>query len=408
MPLCCAQARKPGDNRTRNKHDMKYLTLATAFLLLAGYSEAQFLKKLKEKTEKVIENKATGSGNSNTGQPEAKPAATETPASQGAKPSGDCKPVFTLEKDERFLYDETSISGYHNELRYAFVIQNKKYEYFLVENGARTGPFKEAPMASLSRTMEASTDNPDDEISMGNERKDPVALQYSKTINGKLFIVFNGKNYGPYDYVSKMLVSPDKKKFFAVVVNGGQTPMMAQMGMGNVYLVNEGSLNLRAGEGGMSLPLRFTINNSFTHCMATVMDQQSQQVLTISSAGKKESGNMADLYAGNSPRPILNDKGDIISIPAQSPTQLMVNGQEAANFKVPIRNRNLLYLTSDLSKSLYYENGVIYRGNGTEESLKDVLFPRFLTLNNETAVYYFNVYTNESGAKEVYLCKKVL
>lgn len=387
---------------------MKYILLAAVFLFTAGSTQAQLLKKLKEKTEKVIENKATGNPGSNAGQSEAKPAAAEAGTTQGAKPSGDCKPVFTLETDERFFYDETNVMGYNNQLSYAFVIQNRKYEYFLVENGVRTGPFKEAPMASVRREMTSSDDNEKDEISMGNERKDPVALQYSKTINGKLFIVFNGKNYGPYDYVSKMLVSPDKKRFFAAVVMGGQTPMMAQMGMGNVYMVNEGTLKTRAGDGVMSMALRFTVNSSFSHCMITVMDQQTQQLLTVTSAGKQEAGNMADMYSGNSPKSMLTTTGDILSIPPQSPTQLLLNGQEVANFKVPIRNRSQLFLTPNLSKSVYFENGVLYRGDGSEEHLKGVLFPRFVTLNDETSVYYFNMYTNESGAKEVHLCKKVL
>jgi hypothetical protein len=117
---------------------------------------------------------------------------------------------------------------------------------------------------------------------------------------------------------------------------------------------------------------------------------------------------MADMYSGNSSSTFVSDKGDIISVPSQSPTQVLVNGVEAASFKVPIKSMSRLFLTPDISRSVYYEKGTIYRADGTEESLSGVLFPRVVTINKETAVYYFKIYTNENGGKDVYLCKKVL
>ena len=89
---------------------------------------------------------------------------------------------------------------------------------------------------------EDGSDNKSDEVALG-DNKDPVAIQYSKTIDGKLYLVFNGKNFGPYDFVSKMIVSHDKKHFFALVTIGSQNPMMAKMGMGNQFIVNEAGEN---------------------------------------------------------------------------------------------------------------------------------------------------------------------
>jgi hypothetical protein len=67
-----------------------------------------------------------------------------------------------------------------------------------------------------------------------------------------------------------------------------------------------------------------------------------------------------------------------------------------------------LFLTPDISKSVYYEKGKLYKADGTEESLSGILFPKVLTVKNITTVYYFKIYKNESGARVVYLCKKVL
>jgi hypothetical protein len=86
----------------------------------------------------------------------------------------------------------------------------------------------------------------------------------------------------------------------------------------------------------------------------------------------------------------------------------MVNGKEAASFKVPITSMSRLFLTPDVSKSVYYEKGKIYRADGTEESLTGVIFPKVVTVGNETAVYYFKMFKTETGTKDVYLCKKVI
>ncbi len=387
------------------------------FLLFAfiGYSaaEAQLLKKIKDKAAKALETKkpetstttGTSETNAGTGTDNANTGNTKTPQA----PPTNGSVVFTMASDESLVYDESKILTRNNAVSYAFVIQNKKYEYFLIEDGKRTGPFKEGPLKSMkpAEEDEGSSGSNTDEVSMG-DKKDPVAIQYSKTIDGKLFLVFNGKNYGPYDFIPKMIVSGDKKHFFALVTIGSQSPMMAKMGMGNQFIVNDAGLKQKAGSGAMSMPTKFSVSEGFKHAMATIMDQQTQKIITISSTGKQEEGSMADMYSGGGNKSFVSDNGDIISIPSQSPTQVLVNGKEAASFKVPIKSMDRLFLTPDISKSVYYEKGKIYRADGTEESLTGVLFPKVVTVGNETAVYYFKIYKTESGTKDVYLCKKII
>ncbi|MEY2918160.1 MAG: hypothetical protein RIS73_1874 [Bacteroidota bacterium] len=389
-------------------------------LIVAGsqQTDAQLLKKIKDKAAKVMEPKKPDANSSNETS-DTNPGKTTENADNSnsnsntktpAAPPTNGSVVFTLGSDENLLYDESKILTKNNKVSYSFVVQNKKYEYFLIEDGNRTGPFKEAPIKSLNQSDEsedgASSSN-NDEVSLG-DKKDPIAIQYSKTINGKLFIVFNNKNYGPYDFVSKMIVSPDKKQFFAAATIGSQSPMMAKMGMGNTYIVNEGMLKQKAGAGSSTMPMKFSVSDGFKHCMVTVMDQTSQKIFTVTSANKQEEGSMADMYSGGGSKSFVSDNGDIISIPSQSPTQVMVNGKEAASFKVPITSMSRLFLTPDVSKSVYYEKGKIYRADGTEESLTGVIFPKVVTVGNETAVYYFKMFKTETGTKDVYLCKKVI
>ncbi|MBL0357155.1 MAG: hypothetical protein IPP72_09835 [Chitinophagaceae bacterium] len=388
---------------------MKSIMLFVMLFAVTSTTNAQLFKKLKEKTQKVLESKSessNGSSSQNNSPEQTENRSTEKKAS--LPPDSNCRVVFSLAEDESFLYDESKVLSQNNKLHYSFVVQNKKYEYFLIEDGNRTGPFKEAPLKSMKENEEGSSGPTNDEISVGDDKKDPVALQYSKTINGKLFLVFNGKNYGPYDHVAKMILSPDKKQFFAAVTIGGQNAMTTKMGMGFCFIVNDGTLKQKAGTGGMSIPMKFSVSDGFKHCMITLMDQQSQKIISVTSANKQAEADMAEMYSGNSSSTFVSDNGDIISIPSQSPTQILVNGKEAASFKVPIKSMNRLFLTPDISKSVYYEKGTIYRADGTEESLSGVLFPRVITMNKETAVYYFKIYKNESGSKDVYLCKKVL
>lgn len=388
---------------------MKSILLLSFVFAISASSEAQLLKKLKEKAGKALESKAessasTGAGNKDSNETVAEEAPKEK--KQSAPPENGSV-VFSMTEGESLMYDEARILAKNNKLNYSFVVKNSRHEYFLVEDGKRTGPFKEAPVKSLQETGE-DTGGSTSEISLGNDRKDATALKYSKTINGKLHIVFNGKNYGPYDYVSKMLVSSNEKQFFALVTIGGENSMTAQMGMGYAFIVNEAGLKQKVGSDGMSVPYKFSVSDGFEHSMATVLDQKTQELITVSTAGKEEKASMASMYANGETKTLVSDKGDIITVPSQSPTQVLVNGTEAASFKVPIKSMSRLFLTPDVSKSVYYEGGKIYRANGTEEDLKGVLFPRVVTTGNETAVYYFKIYKTETGSKDVYLCKKVI
>jgi hypothetical protein len=152
--------------------------------------------------------------------------------------------------------------------------------------------------------------------------------------------------------------------------------------------------------------MKFYVSESFTHAMATVMNQENQQLTTVTTTGKQIEGSIADMYGSGDSKTIVSDKGDIISIPSQSPRQILVNGNEAASFKIPIENISRLFITPDVSKSIYYTNGKLYKADGSEIALTGILFPKVITEGNVTSVYYFKVFKNENAVKDVYLCKK--
>ncbi len=395
----------------------KLMVVVLCTLLVFPAAQAQLLKKLKDKAQKVLEPSKTddkkSSGDENAGSSNnSESGNSKQKTKKDWIDTTACHVVFTLDaaSGEKLLYDETSVFAKDNKLSYAFVTSNKKYEYYLIEDGNRTGPFKydKIPLPSMKGDEdEEERNNSNDNINMGNENKDPITLQYSKTIGGKLHIVFNGKNYGPYDHVAKMIVSPDKKKFFALVTIGGASAMTAKMGMGNSFLVNEGTLKQKLS-GPNSMPMRMHVSSGFKHSMGIVMDNETQKILTVSSSGKKTESGMEEMYSSGGSMLKVSDAGDIISIPAQSPTQILVNGNEAASFKVPVTNSNRLFLLPDVSKSVYYEKGKLYRGDGSVEDVSYITFPKVVTLGKETALYYYKMRKNDSGDTEVFLCKKVL
>lgn len=396
----------------------KIIILFMVVFFTAVNANAQLLNKLKDKAAKALESKKKTETTPTSS--EEKQEGTNEPQSSSNKtktkwqPTADCSRLFQLEKDETFLYDETKVVAVNGKVMTYFVITNKKYEYFLIEDGKRTGPFKEAPLKQMNIVSDKKNSDEDDgssedeeKIEIGGDKKDPVAQQYSKTIANKLYIVFNGKNFGPYDFVGKMKVSFDKKKFWAAVVIGGASAMTAKMGMGNSYLVNEAGVKQKGGDQN-SFAMKMMTSQNFSAAALSIMDNAGQKVMTISSTGKQQEGNIADLYSGGKAIMMVADNGDIISVPAQSPTQLMVNGNEAAAFKVPLVNMSRLFLMNDYKKSVYYSKGKLYRGDGSEESLTGVTFPKFTMINNQPIICYYKIHETETGDKDVYLCKKTL
>jgi hypothetical protein len=139
--------------------------------------------------------------------------------------------------------------------------------------------------------------------------------------------------------------------------------------------------------------------------MATLMDSKTQKITTVTSTGKQEETSMMDVYGSKENIRFVSDDGDIVSVPSQSPTQILVNGTEAARFSVPIKSKERLFIMPDIKKSVYYAKGKIYKADGTEQKLTNIIFPKFVQLDGAITCYYYKVYKNDAGIKEIYLCK---
>lgn len=125
------------------KHTMKKLLLIM-LLAFAANTQAQLLKKIKDKAQQAMEPKKSTETGSSSGSTES--SANEESQKVKWVPGPSDQKVFTLESGETFLYDETRVFARDGKISYAFVVMNKKYNYFLVEDGKRSGPFSSPPV----------------------------------------------------------------------------------------------------------------------------------------------------------------------------------------------------------------------------------------------------------------------
>jgi hypothetical protein len=112
-------------------------------------TEAQLFKKLKEKAQQAIEGKPKTSSSNNdnnnsnaTEEPKQEENKTTTKQKNKWIPTPDCEKIFTLEDGESFMYDESTVFTTAGKLTTSFLIQTKKYNYFIIENGQRSAEYK--------------------------------------------------------------------------------------------------------------------------------------------------------------------------------------------------------------------------------------------------------------------------
>lgn len=407
---------------------MKKIIIISITIILANYNaNAQLLNKIKQKAQQAIEeiptkptpkedenSKEESNEEDNSNYQTKSNSSVKAPVKPSWTPSPNDEKVFTLEAGERLMYDENKIYASQGRINYSIILSTKDYKYVLIENGIRKGPYDKNPLkeAGIKVTKNDESDysedddnNDDGKIELGQKNNDKKTLQYSKTINNKIHIVFNGKTFGPFDYICKIMPSQDNKKFWAVVTIGGESAMTAQMGMGNNFLINESGVKQKLGDQQI-LPYKMMSSINGNAAMVMMMNATTQSAFCISSSGKKQEGTI--MMLNNAGILYVAENGDIISVPSQSPTQVMVNGNEVASFSIPVENKNNLLITSNYKNMMYYKSGKLYKADGTTESLTGILFPKYIQINNQDFISYFKIHKKENGEKDVYLCKKQL
>lgn len=155
----------------------------------------------------------------------------EVKGSSLRNPTGEClqdvqgKLLFKFEKGIDLDYSESTITfGPNGEV---LVYDRMANCYYLVKDGALGLPLN--PNDSQLQKFGINNRNINDEISSDQasgmepyeDAGDMIVAKfgsYVKKVNDKYTILFAGKSYGPYDDISKFVVSSDGKIFLALVV----------------------------------------------------------------------------------------------------------------------------------------------------------------------------------------------
>ena len=366
------------------------LSLVIMGCIAAPTAHAQLLKKLKDKANSVLEKKTDTdpketekpvSGNNNSNNNSGSSTVKAPPN------ASECTLAVTLDAGEVLMYDETKVYLTDGKTVGWKIVTQKDKKFYLIDNGTRTGPFDEPPLNSISPNAKHSNDL---------EGSDVTAKKYTKLENGKPTIQFNGKTYGPYFMIMEMVVSEDKKHFFATAIEG------TNIAAGGV-LVSE---NAKQKLPGMASKLKVSYNFKYAMCMAMDISNGGNAYF-ITNTGKK-TGPYDMMAAMQMADGWLDENGNIITIPQQSPTELLVNGVSVAKFDIEI-DKDKLIMSPDPAKSVVFDDGVVYKGDGTKVKADHVLYPHFVTLNNVINICWFQLYKNpQTNNKEIYVCKKPL
>jgi hypothetical protein len=380
---------------------MKRITIiSTAVLLLAApASQAQFLNKLKKKAQAAVTNAVVGGGDSansntaegntnadgNTGDNMGNAAAL--PASAMVSKYG--KQLFSLQKSEWLVYGELSLS-IKTDGAHVKTVTKKGGQFYLYENGARSGPFSKAPVDKL------------------DDYKRDYSQQYNKeeyiSSNGQSYISagvleVDGKKFGSALAVGSIHHNPKTKKFYAIVVRNEQNKM-------NYYLVsNSGSRKLPTigqavlvsdnGElGGVAIPATQYNSKSEADQFNFVTNDDTYIVLS--------NGKTIGPFKYVDGNAYLDNNGNYVQIGNSSKKGLFINGKSILNFNEDVSGYGAVFLSSQSTSGAIFENGNLLFSDGTYIK-NNALQPAVSTENGVSVLNWIAIENNN-----VYLCKKEL
>lgn len=194
-----------------------------------NYSNAQILRKIKDKANSVInKDKSTDSAPSETAK-ERKPQDGNKEEGNSSDNSAPLDPdkytlVYKPSDDSKatFLYDESCLGINTDGSGYMVVLydsKNKAEPFIVIEDGKITGRFKNA--SQIPNKCEGKVTRRGNSESSGIDFKEETEKNLNKYVKSETkggmpshTVTINGKSYGPFMAINNMYVSPDSKTFF--------------------------------------------------------------------------------------------------------------------------------------------------------------------------------------------------
>jgi hypothetical protein len=130
--------------------------------------------------------------------------------------------ILTLQTGEQLIYGENCFnigSGGKNTLVFTSMSTGGKIQYFLYENGLKKGPFTEIKPDMVKCGGSTYTKNCARQPHSGDFSDQTDKYVTINQADGRATINLNGKTYGPYFSINHLVVSADKKKFYAIIMD---------------------------------------------------------------------------------------------------------------------------------------------------------------------------------------------
>ena len=388
---------------------MKVVFLA---LLLASFSvtdtHAQILKKIKDKANKVLNEKNTSpSTEENTNDGNEKQGQSKTDEQAPLDPK-----LYTLvykpsdpDNKTRFLYDESCLGINADGSGYMLVIydgKNRSEPFTVVEDGKVTGTYARANQLPTKCGGKINRRG-SDQGSSGIDFKDETQKNMNKYVKSETkggmpshTVTINGKSYGPFMAITNLYVSPDGKQFFLDAYDG--TAVQSIYFNGQKVSTGEPG-NMMLGE-----PLVGPDNKTMVYLGHTAMamanaGKEDIKGIVIYPDGTKKDITLTGAELFNPKQYRLTAKNEICWLDKLS-GQFYADGKPMGKFtdngnKIDLKDGHYQLLAGADAKTsvLFTEDGKIHFLDGSSQEL--TLFPFITVSNGVTTIKWFKTRGNE-------------
>ncbi|HKG07161.1 MAG TPA: hypothetical protein VKB19_11915 [Pedobacter sp.] len=368
-------------------------------LLLFGLqaSHAQFLNKLKKKAEAAINKNTENQSNENEGSESNASNSDDAPAARRTRTSSAEKStaskgvkygsvLFSLGTGEQLCYNEQSLKIVNNQAVIKVITKQNK-EYYLYENGEKSGPFKTAPVDQLPGWPFR---NPDRQ----NAEKSTDWQPYLRS--GVLTV--DGKNQGTYMNLTAFYHNKEKKKFYGIAMN------MEKSAVNNYFISHLGKrkLPLIAGELYVSEnDESAAVRVNKTPFLGKTLEEQTKYVanddfyLLFPDGSNK--GPFLEVQASKS---YLDAQGNFIEI-SNSRKTIYLNGEEVLKMDSGLNGEGKLFKSADAKSVAWFERGTLFFADG--EKVEMAVQPAISVEGGKTILNWITIQN-----REVYACHREL
>ncbi len=368
---------------------MKKILLLTVILVTSLYfkSDAQLLKKIKDKAGQKFQGKDNSSSSSQN-----QPGGSENFSSSDY---GHVK--YKLEEGEKLLTGEECVFFNGSFEQFQFITM-KDGKYYFHNHDRISGPFDKPPMDSLKDCQEKQPNQ-----SSQKNQNQQAALQKYQTVNTASTTPYGlkigGKSYGPYNGILNLYVSPDESKFYAIVL------MIAANG-------NDMDYYLVSHKGIVKLPamaVSWLISSNGDICAIPMSEAQlkgnseitinpNEPMYLLFDDGHKK-GPIPDFYSDQSHA--FTDAGNYVQLKDTERKTLFVDGKPTLKFSKDITNFNAVILNDNASGGVYFDNGSLEFSDGTSIE-NEAIRPHFSKEDGKSYIRWMAI--DKQG--NIYDCKK--